>query len=140
MEEDGRDSAEKPPARVNTWTERQKHTSCKRREEGEREKEREAYHLAEVPSECCIHCLTIQWKASYTQRHCPHFFSLSLGREDFVVFLQIKRHWETFAAQYGSKWGKLFEHQYPDYVTFVNKLQAKWPINNILASLQSLGL
>lgn len=91
---DGRDSSEKPPARVNTWIERQKHASCKRKEEGESEKEREAYHLAEVPSECC---LTIQQKASYTQQHCPHFCSPSLGREGFVVFLQLKLHWEHFA-------------------------------------------
>lgn len=61
MEEIG---LKKKPARVNTWTERQKHTSCKRREERKREKEREAYHLAEVPPECCINGLTIQRKAS----------------------------------------------------------------------------
>lgn len=45
MEEDGRDRTEKPQARVNTWMERQKHTSCKRGErrekEGETERQRE---------------------------------------------------------------------------------------------------
>lgn len=46
-----------------------------------------------------MHCLTVQWKASYAPQHFPQFFSLGLRFEDFVVvcFL-LKRQWGTFAA------------------------------------------
>lgn len=56
-------------------------------EGGGREKEQETYHPAEVPLECCMHCLTVQWKASYTPQHFPRFFSLGLSLQDFVLFV-----------------------------------------------------
>lgn len=110
MEEDGRDSTEKPRARVNTWMERQKHTSCKKGEK--REREREAYHLAEVPLECCMHS---QFSGQLLTLNSTVHISSHLVWAKWILllfvfcccFCSVKFARGNFAALNDSKWEKL---------------------------------
>ena len=70
-----------------------KNTLVVRGGRGERERERggrEAYHLAEVPSECCIYCLTIS-VGSFLHSAVPSAFLLpQSGPWGFYCFSSVK--------------------------------------------------